>query len=532
MSNVSPWHVSEDCKATLLLCHEFGGRRVADDAQPLTIWEYGQLVRFLRELDARPSDLLQAETAEPILNRLPIELPAERVRALLARGLSLSLSLETWRSRGIWVISRADSEYPSRLKDRFRLEAPPVLFGVGVPIFLNSGGIGVFGSRNVDIAGETFAKQVGQMSAKEDLTVLSGCARGVDWAAMSGCLENGGRSIGVVAEKLDRAAVSAQYRNFIREERLVLVSMFAPEAPFLAAHAKGRDKYTYALSDYGLVVASEVDKGGTWAGATEQLKRLRHVPVFVRNENNAPQGNRALIALGGKAFPALTDVESLKQFLGQNKTKTDSTEKSHVVESLPAQCPPSLPNGSEEMFALSPGELVDGKKGKGGRRAKNKKEPVEKAASGQFLVQKKPSKQVSDLIRVSVSGEGEGVTFWNHLGGVGEVQVWLDFVNFAEVPLTIDRVLGDILVNGSPIGRIQHLERQRVDGTSFRKIFVRTDLSLEQIERIRTILKEPRVVDSVGFHLIVHGEIGETEITLRPSLTFAGFRFMNFRSES
>ena len=186
-------HVSEDCKATLLLCHEFGEGRLHGDAKPLTIWEYGQFVRFLQELERRPSAVLQAETAEPILARLPHELPATRVRSLLARGLSLSLALETWRSRGIWVISRADAIYPSRLKERFRLEAPPVLFGVGSPAFLDAGGLGVFGSRNVDEEGLQFAYEIGRRCASENHIVLSGCARGVDWAAMSGCLEAGGR---------------------------------------------------------------------------------------------------------------------------------------------------------------------------------------------------------------------------------------------------------------------------------------------------------------------------------------------------
>jgi predicted Rossmann fold nucleotide-binding protein DprA/Smf involved in DNA uptake len=333
MTETPLWHVSEDCKATLLLCHEFGGRRLADDAKPLTIWEYGQLVRFLKELERRPHDLLHAETADPILSRLPVDLPADRVRSLLARGLSLSLSLETWRSRGIWVISRADSRYPSRLKDRFKLEAPPVLFGVGTPTFLNNGGLGVFGSRNVDEEGENYSKNLGRRCAKENITVLSGCARGVDWASMSGCLEEGGRSIGVIAEKLDRSAVSSQYREFIKQERLVLISMFAPEAPFTAAHAKGRDKYTYSLSDYGVVVSAEADKGGTWAGATEQLKRLRHVPVLVRSEGNLPTGNPLLLSMGAKGIPKLEKIETLKDFLNGNQSlsatrvETPSNEK-------------------------------------------------------------------------------------------------------------------------------------------------------------------------------------------------------------
>lgn len=389
------WQVSDDCKATLLLCHEFGEGRLQGDAKPLSTWEYAQLVRFLQELGTRPSAVLQAETAEPILRRLPPDLPANRVRNLLARGLSLSLAMETWRSRGIWVISRADPSYPSRLKDRFRLEAPPVLFGVGNPTFLNSGGLGVFGSRNVDEEGFDFAYKVGTRCADESITVLSGCARGVDWAAMSGSLEAGGLAIGVIAEKLDRASLSVQYRQYIREERLVLISMFAPEAPFTIAHAKGRDKYTYALSDHALVVSAERDKGGTWAGATEQLTRLRHVPVFVRSEGTLPSGNPALLALGGQPFPTQTLQKSFSKFFFS--VETSEAQKAATLEEPPAKAAiPEVVDQGEIFPEVAAASASVGKPRKKAKKSKGANVPAtELAQFAQKLIKKYGAGQIS-----------------------------------------------------------------------------------------------------------------------------------------
>ena len=34
----------------------------------------------------------------------------------------------------------------------------------------------------------------------------------------------------------------------------------------------GRNRLIYCLADYAIVVASDAEKGGTWAGATEALK--------------------------------------------------------------------------------------------------------------------------------------------------------------------------------------------------------------------------------------------------------------------
>ncbi|MBN1865535.1 MAG: hypothetical protein JW808_11600 [Victivallales bacterium] len=68
-------------------------------------------------------------------------------------------------------------------------------------------------------------------------------------------------------------------------------------------NAMGRNKLIYALAEYGLVVSSDYQKGGTWEGAKEELKRENGRPVFVRNEANVPRGNQELLKMGAMAFP-------------------------------------------------------------------------------------------------------------------------------------------------------------------------------------------------------------------------------------
>lgn len=50
------------------------------------------------------------------------------------------------------------------------------------------------------------------------------------------------------------------------------------------------------------MVASDVEKGGTWAGATETLK-AGWVPVFVLDHPDIPEGNRLLLQKGCVPFP-------------------------------------------------------------------------------------------------------------------------------------------------------------------------------------------------------------------------------------
>jgi predicted Rossmann fold nucleotide-binding protein DprA/Smf involved in DNA uptake len=61
-----------------------------------------------------------------------------------------------------------------------------------------------------------------------------------------------------------------------------------------------RNKHIYALGDGTVVAHSAVGSGGTWAGATENLKH-EWVPLFVLAKPPIPEGNQKLIEMGG--FP-------------------------------------------------------------------------------------------------------------------------------------------------------------------------------------------------------------------------------------
>jgi DNA processing protein len=222
---------------------------------------------------------------------------------LLGRGFLLSQAVERWNARAIWVVSRADADYPRRFKTRLKEDAPPLLYGCGDAALLEKGGLAVVGSRHVDDDLIAYTEQVGRVAAEAQRTLISGAARGIDRAAMNGALQAGGTVAGVMSDSLERAAVAGDNREFLMDKRLVLVSPYDPAAGFNVGHAMQRNKFIYALADAALVVSADFQKGGTWEGAIEQLERLHFVPVFVRNGNNGGKGNRALIQHGGRPWP-------------------------------------------------------------------------------------------------------------------------------------------------------------------------------------------------------------------------------------
>jgi predicted Rossmann fold nucleotide-binding protein DprA/Smf involved in DNA uptake len=302
--------LTEDTKAIILLCGVFGKDR---SQKPLSLAEYSSLVRWLIEVKMRPGDLLQKDTIHEASMGSGID--KQRLESLLGRGVQLGFAVEEWQRNGIWIISRSDADYPARYKKHLKDKAPPLLFGVGNRSLLKGGGLAIVGSRNVDQAGETFTRQAAELCAYNRMPVVSGGARGVDQISMNAALDAGGVTIGVLAENLLKKSVERSARQAIADGRLLLLSPYHPNARFTVGTAMGRNKLIYAMSDYGLVVSAEHKKGGTWAGAEEELKRENALPVFVRTGNDTPQGNSKLLDLGAIAWPDSIDRNNFIQQL-------------------------------------------------------------------------------------------------------------------------------------------------------------------------------------------------------------------------
>jgi len=77
-------------------------------------------------------------------------------------------------------------------------------------------------------------------------------------------------------------------------------------------NAMQRNKLIYALADTSLVVRSDLNKGGTWTGAVEQLDKLKFVPVFIRSTGESCAGLDALRKKGALPWPNPQDVDSFE----------------------------------------------------------------------------------------------------------------------------------------------------------------------------------------------------------------------------
>jgi predicted Rossmann fold nucleotide-binding protein DprA/Smf involved in DNA uptake len=280
---------SEDALAALLLTTRLGDPEPAP-LSPARYWALVAAAPAPAELLTEPASDIAGRTGFPHGEALQVE-------RLLTAGTSLAFSLERLERQGFVAVTSFDPGYPARLRERLGDQAPPVLFTVGERELLSSEGVGVVGSRAVTPEGADVARRVSARAAAEGLTTVSGGARGVDQESMSAANGAGGRVLGYVADSLLGRVREPSTRRAVADGTVCLATPSEPSAGFSAANAIGRNKLIYASARVTLVVACDLGRGGTWAGATEAL-RSGYGVVAVWVGPGAGPGNARLVEQG------------------------------------------------------------------------------------------------------------------------------------------------------------------------------------------------------------------------------------------
>jgi predicted Rossmann fold nucleotide-binding protein DprA/Smf involved in DNA uptake len=295
-------------------------RLVDSPVTPLSPPEFWALRR-----DVEPSTL-RGMTAAHIASdhRLPGD-AAVRIARLLDRSAAIGLAVERLDHSGIWTVTGVGGTYPERLRSRLRDAAPVALHGVGDISLLSTEGIGVVGSRSVSAEGSEVARGIARMAVKSGMPVISGAARGVDRDAMNSAFGERGRVIGVLADSLHAAVAKPAMRKGVSRGQICLVSPFAPDASFSVGNAMARNKMIYALARFTVVVASDQDTGGTWAGAVESLNNGYGRVVSWVGAGSGP-GNKALVEQGAVE---LTDINQWAALLDPSAPPGPADEGSH-----------------------------------------------------------------------------------------------------------------------------------------------------------------------------------------------------------
>lgn len=279
-------------KGFLLLSSHLGD----PDRKTLTVPQLRTLAQRVRQWE-------KPETDRELEARDLLELGFSHDRAVqIATLLSQEDLLEHYVSRGkklgCMPVTRVSEEYPVLLRHRLGLESPGCLWVKGDISLLNTPGIALVGSRELQVPNRAFAEAVGLQAAKQGLTLISGNARGADQTAQNACLRAGGRVISFVADDLSAHPVC---------DRVLYISEEDYEAPFSAQRALSRNRCIHALGRMVFVAQSALGKGGTWDGS---VKNLHHGWSSVACFRDGSEASLELEQMGAY----LVGMEDLKDF--------------------------------------------------------------------------------------------------------------------------------------------------------------------------------------------------------------------------
>lgn len=164
----------------------------------------------------------------------------------------------------------------------------------------------------------------------------------------------------------------------------------------------------YALADAALVVNADYQKGGTWAGASEQLQKLKLVPVYVRSNGDPGRGLEELVKLGAQPWPEPKDNDEFLAAL-QRPVQPPAEQQSEISFQVEAEEPvsgiPRPPTGEESRPETLVPEMANGHASNNG--AHPKLEPAELLLERvrdilvEVLVTPKKESEIAEILQVS-----------------------------------------------------------------------------------------------------------------------------------
>ncbi len=279
------------------------------------------------------------------------QLEVEVLKSASKEISSYAFLVEDLLAQGYNILPITSKEYSPTLKKNLgRTYAPPVIYTKGNLQILKEKSIAIVGSRKANAIALSFTDNVAKKASQDYKVVVSGFAKGVDKQALDSALKYNGQSIIVLPQGITtfKSGYKKYYRQIIEGDVMVL-STFYPKAPWSVQLAMARNPVIYGLASE-IYVSESSEKGGTWSGVMDGLRKRR--TIYIRKPNpNEKNANNLLISKGGQAVDQ-NGILTTNEFIdGQNfivsKTEINGVEKKildlleegifdskHIVEKL------------------------------------------------------------------------------------------------------------------------------------------------------------------------------------------------------
>jgi len=255
---------------------------------------------------------------------------------------NIAFLAESFFSQGYEIIPIISPEYSKKLKINLKVaHSPAVLYIKGDKNILNENSVAIVGSRNASEIALKFTDNIAKLATKEFKVIVSGFAKGVDRQALESAIKYNGKSIIVLPQGLMTFTGYKNYYKQIINGDVLVLSTFHPKAIWRVELAMARNPIIYGLSDE-IYIAESSEKGGTWSGAIDGLRKGRI--IFVRKpEPNEKNANNLLIEKGGIPVSLTGDQISIKYEL-KIFEQENIIKEPNVYESLEIKIRESLKN--------------------------------------------------------------------------------------------------------------------------------------------------------------------------------------------
>jgi DNA processing protein len=238
----------------------------------------------------------------------------------------LEKDIRDLKVRGAGLVFHGSPGYPGALGDLGE-DSPLMLYIRGEAIKEDRFAIAIVGSRDASTYGRTTTEKVASELASMGLTVVSGLARGIDTAAHKGCLDAGGRSLGVLGSGID--VVYPPENRWLFEKTAAsgaVISEFPPGTPPYQSNFHRRNRLISGLS-MGVLVVEAASRSGsliTAKHALEQGKEVFSIPGNISSDTS--KGTNELIKQGAKVVTRASDIleelaPQLKGFIKSEKRR-------------------------------------------------------------------------------------------------------------------------------------------------------------------------------------------------------------------
>lgn len=226
-------------------------------------------------------------------------LAGDGISALLKKSLGAAQKeLKRCAEMGISLIAYGAPEYPGELHHIY--DPPVLLYAKGdLSLLQNKLAFCIVGTRESTEYGNSAAMAIASQLAECSVTIVSGCALGIDSAAHMGALRVRGKTIGVTAGgiNLDYPAGNKSLRGEI-EKRGLLISEFPLDAPPLKMNFPRRNRILSGLS-LGVAVIEAGYRSGALITADHAREQNKDVFALPGNINSMKSdGANELIADG------------------------------------------------------------------------------------------------------------------------------------------------------------------------------------------------------------------------------------------